>query len=431
MTEARGSPIRADEQLEQLILGTWISDEQFRQAWKPEPDLFFFGPHRDIASVFEDAFPAKRWNETYTIGELQKRGRLHLIGHAERVLEILGGPVLPNPLAEVDRLRELRALRNLRKCVVEVDGYIAAGERLSQVQERMRGALEQSIAGVGLPLVTGRELMSQLGDDLSERSPLSFCSTGWRELDSRTGAMRSGWVWLWGADTSWGKTAVCAQIVDINLHFGKRVLIVTTEDPIRAYRDRLLCRRAGVSFTRLRDRKLDRYDVGAMTHHAGKLEDGLFFLDGSGVPVETLEGQIRAACAAHKIHLVIVDYIHATETEREFRDRSQEIRFIGRRFTSAIKRSRAAGLMFAQLTMQEGRPNKEWVRDCKDLVKAAETVIIGYEDKSFTKFVSVEKAKFGRKGMTIEVGWNNRTANFKDDVGRDGLELDLYDEDAA
>jgi replicative DNA helicase len=426
--------VRADEKLERLVLGTWVSDERFRQAWQPDPDLFYYRAHQAIGEVFHDAFPAKRWNETYTIAELSKRDLLRVVENGkEGVLDILGGPVLSNPLTDVDKLRELRALRTLRKCALELEGGIAGGERLAQAQERMRGALEQSIAGVGLPLITGRDLMSSLIADLkAERAPVSFCTTGWRDVDKRTGGLRFRWVALGGSDTSWGKTAWTAQMIDVNLHFRKHVLVVTTEDDPQDYRNRLACRRAGVTFTRLRDRTFDQWDIGALSRVAAELEDGLFILDGRGVPIETLEGQIRAACAAYKIHLVIVDYIHATECERDFHgNRPNEIRYIGRKYTTAIKRSGAAGFMFAQLTMQQGRPNKEWIRDCKDLVKAAEQVYIGFEDDD-GRHVLIDKAKHGKKGMTIDCPWNNRTANFKDDVGRgEQLTLDADDEEAA
>jgi replicative DNA helicase len=425
---------RVDEALERMVLGTWVADERFRLAWKPEPDLFYSPGTVAIAEVFSEAFGARRWNELFTVAELEKKGKLAAVpGGRQGVLELLGAPMLSNPLADVDKLRELRALRNLRKCAREIEGAVDGGERLAEVQGRMRDAVEQSIAGVGLPLVTGRELMRGLADDLRRREPVTFCTTGLRNIDDQTGGLRRKWITLIGADTSWGKTAWIAMLADVNVRFGKRVLIVTTEDELDSYRDRLLCRRAGVTFTRMRDRSLDEWDIERLVREATNLEDGLFYLSGEGIPVETLAGQIRAACAAHQINLVIFDYLHATVTEKEFTgsERSREIAYIGRTVTSAIKQSRAAGVMFAQLTMPaEGRrPNKESIRDSKDLIKAAEIVLIGYYNHG-ERACSIEKAKFGKKGMQVELPWNDRTANFVDDIGEQ-LELRPQDDEAA
>lgn len=414
--------VRADEKLEAMVLGTWVADERFRLAWKPEPDLFYAPGTQAIAEVFADAFGAKRWNEMFTVAELEKRGKLGSVsGGRNGVVELLtNAPLLSNPLADVDKLRELRALRNLRASARAIEGAVDGGERLAEVQARMRDAVEQSIAGVGLPLVTGRELMQGLADDLKRRQPISFCTTGLRDLDAQTGGLRAGWVAVIGADTSWGKTAWISMLCDRNVFFGKRILIVSTEDPLVAYRDRLLCRRAGVEFTRMRDRVLDSYEINRLVDEAERLEDGLFYLSGEGIPVETLAGQIRAACAAHQINLVVFDYIHAAITEKQFTgsERPREIAYIGRTITSAIKQARAAGVLFAQLTMPtEGRrPTKESIRDSKDLIKAAEIVLIGYYDRG-ERACSVEKAKFGKKGKQLGMPWNDRTANFVDDIG--------------
>jgi replicative DNA helicase len=430
---APAAGVRADEKLEAMVLGTWVSDERFRLAWKPEPDLFYWPGTTAIAEVFAQAFPARRWNEMATLAELEKRGKLASVpGGRQGLLELLATPVLPNPLADVDKLRELRALRNLRTSARAIEGAVDAGERLADVQGRMRDAVEQSIAGVGLPLVTGRELMRGLAEDLKRRAPITFCTFGLRELDAQTGGLRSGWVALIGSDTSWGKTSWISMLCDLNVYFGKRVLIVSTEDPLVAYRDRLLCRRAGVEFTRMRDRTLDEFEINRLVHEAEHLEDGLFYLSGEGVPVETLAGQIRAACAAHQINLVVFDYLHAAVAEKQFTERPREIAYIGRTITSAIKQARAAGILFAQLTMPtEGRrPTKEAIRDSKDLIKAAEIVLIGYYDRG-ERAVSVEKAKFGIKGKQLGMPWNDRTANFVDDLGG-MLELrEQHDDEAA
>src|SRR5690606_40381223 len=53
-------------------------------------------------------------------------------------------------------------------------------------------------------------------------------------------------IWVFGADTSWGKSSLFVSVADENLRRGKRILIVSAEDPPSLYGDRLLSRRAQV-----------------------------------------------------------------------------------------------------------------------------------------------------------------------------------------
>src|SRR5688572_30202023 len=61
------------------------------------------------------------------------------------------------------------------------------------------------------------------------------CPTGNYELDRVTGGLKPGFVWVFGADTSWGKSSFLIMIADECIRRGKRVLIVSAEDSEQIY----------------------------------------------------------------------------------------------------------------------------------------------------------------------------------------------------
>ena len=423
---------RHDANVERMVLASWVSDSNFRQGWDPESELFYLPEHKEIAAVFHDNFGAERWNEVYTVAELEKRDKLHQLGGRERILEVLCAPALSDPHGDIERLRELKALRELNHEAYEIQRAISQGERLHEVQARMRGAVEHSVTAVGVPLLTGRDLMHQVMGHLTAEGPVSYCSTGWRELDRAIGGFRGKKVWVLGADTSVGKSSWVCQVVNVNRKRGRRVLVVTVEDEAELYGWRLACADSLVNFERFRDRRLTEDEWINVTASIKDLaaDENYCVIDASGgVPIEHLAGQIRAVVIARHIHLVVLDYAQAAICSTPFRTRVDEIRHIGRTFTNAVKGAGAAGIINSQVTVEEGkRLTKKNIRDCRDLANAAEGILL-MELVEERRQVKVEKGKIGGAGEIMEAPWNPISACFVPDVGG---QLDLgYDEDAA
>ncbi len=410
-----------DSDLEQLVLSAWITDSNFRQAWKPEPELFFLRPHVEIATVFEAAYPAERWNEAFTVAELTKSGKLQAVGSRDEVYHILAAPSLANPFADVERLRELHTLRQLLLQVGRVGIEIKAGARLHEAQALLQEAVESSVTGAGVPVLTARDLMDDVVEHVSSDAPIEYCTTGIQALDDATGGIQRKKVWVLAATTGWGKSSWAVMIVDENLKHGIRVLVVTVEDDREVWAFRIACRRARVNFDRFLRRQLKPYEVSEVMRHANELAEceNLYFIDATeGVSVERLGGQIRALCVAHKIHLALVDYAQAAISEGD-RKRNDEVRHIGRTFTNAIKGGGAGGAIFSQVTKDAtGRVTGDSIRDSKDLAMAAEGVLVGQKDKGGGKSIKVWKMKLARGGDVVDAIWDPISACFNSDISQ-------------
>lgn len=291
-------------------------------------------------------------------------------------------------------------------------------------------------------VLTVRELIEQSGLRALTRERVETCTTGNYRIDDTTGGFKGGFVWLMAADTSWGKSSWLISIADENIKRGKRVLIVSAEDDEALYGDRLLVRRARVDYKRFRRgrRHLSRDDQSKITAVMAKAEDVPVFLDGRGRSIEVISRQIVKLIREEGIDLVALDYVQALDNEKQQQDRRNQLTYIGRRFTDAVKSEGKAGLVLSQVTLDPKNPkkipDKSAVRDCRDLVNAADVVIMGCEpDKPIMsggrqvadvgqKCMLLEKVKDGPRGGIYPMQWDPLSACFDVVVDPEAERLD-------
>lgn len=272
-----------------------------------------------------------------------------------------------------------------------------------------------------------RELLEASGARAQSRERGTRGTTGHYQLDDLTGGLRPGHNWVIAAETSWGKTSLIISIADENLHRGKRVLIVSFEDPAQIYGDRLLCRRAKIDAKHLRDRRLLPLERDAMAETIRKAEDVPVYIEAGNTPIERLVQQVRRVVKRETIDIVVWDYLQEVKTERRFQD--ERVRF---RETAAVLRDvgRELGcctMILSQITEMTGKkyPDKNSIRESRDVANAAEHILIGYTLEEAilddhgkpvipigTKCIKVDKSKDGQKG-TVAMAWNEMSACFE------------------
>jgi replicative DNA helicase len=295
----------------------------------------------------------------------------------------------------------------------------------------------------GPRLLTVQQLL--IGSQKRATSPKKqgVITTGNWRIDRHTGGIQPGHGWILAAETSWGKTAFALSVADENLKLGKVVLIVATEDDESIYGDRLLARRSGVEASRIRDHKLDAVDHQKIALVVQKGEKTPIYLDARDIPEKELCEQIAAMVREYQVALVIVDYLQTIPASKTYQDERVRFRETAQRITHTCKSSKTPLILCSQITPDETNkmPGKYRVRESKDVVNAAEAVLMGFElqsdwtdpknpDHHFTagtKCINIDKAKVGTKGV-VALNWNQRTANFDAEYQRDHAHdyLDQY-----
>ena len=270
-----------------------------------------------------------------------------------------------------------------------------------------------------------------------ERSLSKFhkatCITGHHMIDDATGGLKPGFVWVFGADTSWGKSSFLIMMADENIKKGRRVLIVSAEDDEKIYGDRLLIRRSRVSADRFRKRTLEQAEKDAIANVVGSGEDEPCFFDARGRSVEWVCARVADLIKEYEIDVVAFDYLQAFDSDKRHEDRRIQVGYIARALTNVVKLANVSGIIFSQITIQEGKshPDKHSIRENRDVSNAAEVVMLGFTpekpikskgqelDCVGKKCIFVDKVKDGPRGGTYVMNWNDDCACFDASVSEE------------
>jgi replicative DNA helicase len=254
------------------------------------------------------------------------------------------------------------------------------------------------------------------------------CVTGHWDMDRITGGFRPGFVWVFGADTSWGKSSFVIMVADENIRAGKRVLIVSSEDDKAIYGDRLLLRRSRVSADNFKAQTFTLQERAALDKVVDESEDKPVYFDARGRSVEWVASRTKVLIKEHGIDLVAFDYLQAFDSDKRHQDRRNQVSYIARALTDVTKTLGVAGIICSQLTMQEGKahPDKHSIRESRDVANAAEVVALGFTpDKPIKRktdgvqladagdrCVFLDKVKDGARGALLRMSWDDNSACF-------------------
>lgn len=297
-----------------------------------------------------------------------------------------------------------------------------AGTKIVQLDERRK----EDAARV----LTVRQILEAAGARARAGVQDGACTTAHYALDYATGGIRPGHGWVFAAETNWGKSSWLVAVTDENIRAGKRVLIVSNEDDESIYGNRLLCRRSQVAASRIRSGKLhsdDEHKIDAVVRDA---ETVPVFLDARGKTAEWTAKQVDRLIVEEKIDLVAYDYLQEFSAARPQENHRLTVKYVAGVLRKVVKLRNKASIIFSQITVdasvKRAYPDRNMIRDCRDVANAAEVILIGYTpDKAVedsggnvivpagAKAIFVDKVKDGPKGFAVLGDWDDDTASFK------------------
>lgn len=408
------------------VIGAWFYDPKFRAAWVPEPALFMLQTHRAMADVM--AARGVELDDGALTLELRRLGKLQLFDDgAHGVAQIIHGTTgVLDPWETLRELRELVALRALRAGLIdalrELDQDLDLGKAKTSVANALVATESANPAKV---LQLRQALADEMGRMLGGPRARG-CATGSVALDKATGGLRPGDVWAVGAPTNWGKSSYLCSLFRAAVAQGLRMLIVSGEDPVGLYAQRLITGWTAVSAWRAREGVLWADERAQVSSGLTGVPDFPFFIDAVGRSTEAIAADIRSTLACADVPgsswIVAVDYLQAFKSQLKHQDRRIEVTYCARQFTDAIKRAGAAGVLFSQVTMVEGKPK---MREADDIINAAEVGLYGQREKSAQldhdgrkqglheeRSFMVAKIKNGPSGFTVPLSWDAHSAAF-------------------
>jgi replicative DNA helicase len=285
---------------------------------------------------------------------------------------------------------------------------------------------------------TVRDVLAASGNRALSRDKADTYTTGHYKLDQITGGFQPSFAWLFGADTSWGKSSFLISLCDENIRLGRKCLIVSSEDSEEIYGDRLMARRTRVDALAYRDRRLTLDDSRKVTAEMAKGEQKPFYISAfgdesakgrarDGWPLEELLPHLGKLVREQQIGWIGFDYIQEFSTKKRFQDERLKYKWLAGMMRRFIRVLKIRGCIFSQLTVTSETkiPTRANIRECRDIANGSDVILLGFEPDvdvktkdgavavpAGQKCVSVDKVKNGPRGAKIPMQWDSHSACF-------------------
>jgi replicative DNA helicase len=287
-------------------------------------------------------------------------------------------------------------------------------------------------------VLTVRDILIASGERAMSKERADTLTMGHYKLDRLTGGFRPAMTWLFGADTSWGKSSFLISVCDENIKRKRRCLIVSSEDTEETYGDRLMVRRAKVNAQNYRDHKLEPEEIRRVTQQQNDSEDMPVFVPAyaregekgkanDGWPLEELLPHLGKICREQKIDLIAFDYLGEFTTKKRFPDERLKYKWMAGMMRKFIRVLKLRGIIFSQLTISSDTkiPNRHNIRECRDVANGSDGILIGFEPdvdikdrdghvivEAGQKCIHGDKVKNGPRGWKVPMRWNSDHACF-------------------
>ena len=212
-----------------------------------------------------------------------------------------------------------------------------------------------------------KELIPEAIDEIEAQQNLGTISglaTGFPDLDKLIGGLKAGEVITIAGRPSLGKSALSMNITDnVACELGIPVGVFSLEMTRQSLTKRLLCSRARVNSSAVRDGFLAERDFPKLTAAAGKLSKSNIRIDDSaGLTIMEIRARARIMYQQHGVRLFVIDYLQlAHGTKRDGKQtREREVAEISEGTKALAKELNVPVIVLSQLNRDcEREKNKK------------------------------------------------------------------------
>ena len=214
-------------------------------------------------------------------------------------------------------------------------------------------------------------------------------STGFEELDKKTGGFRAGDLIILAGRPSMGKTSLAMNIAEhVAIEKKMPVAVFSMEMSAEQLAVRVLASFGRVNQQNLRDGKLDDTDWSRLSSALGLVREARLYIDETGglSPLE-LRARARRIAARHGLSLMVVDYIQLMQVPGS-ENRTNEISEISRNLKSLAKELKIPIIALSQLNRgveqrDNKRPRMSDLRESGGIEQDADVVAFIYRDEVY------------------------------------------------
>lgn len=394
-----------DLKLEQALLGCILleggSDTMAQCIQeKVRADCFYSAKHRLIfekmLKLYEAATPI---DEVILRDELIRTGQFEEIGSDAYLFDLTGQISTTAHMPHyIERIKEYHLLRELiRLSNQTVEGVYENPSDVTafieEIEQKIYRISEDRISDSAVPIKkTVEEAMRMIYQMYEHRGEITGTTTGFIDLDKMTTGWHPAEMIVVAARPSMGKTSIALNMVEGALfpRNGEPAasLVFSLEMPSEQLAVRLLCSRARVNMSKLREGFLPKEKQQDLVRVANEFKQApLFVDDSSGLTILEIRAKARRLSNQVKLGLIMVDYLQLVAGTDPKVPREQQIAEISRGMKGMAKELGVPVIVLAQLNRESEKekrqPRMSDLRESGSIEQDADVILLISKPREF------------------------------------------------
>ena len=330
-----------------------------------DDDFFYLERHQLIWRAMRQLYSAGTPIDMLTLpAELEKMGRLQQVGGREYIFELMESVASSaNVEWNLEHLRDKFVLRKLIRMSSDtikraMDVSSAPDEVLQSAERAVFAIAEKQVKNSLRPI---ENFVTPLLDRLNNRKDgITGIPTGLTELDELTNGLQNSDLIILAARPGVGKTSFALTIAaNAAIDFNRHVAFFSLEMDGVQLAQRLLCSRAQVDQSKLRNGKLNRDEMNKLIAHVAPINQSpLFVDDNADLGIMELMSKARDLKRQGKLDLLLIDYLQLMKTGKE-ENRAVAIGAISRGLKILAKELHIPVIALAQLSRKVEEKGRE------------------------------------------------------------------------
>lgn len=331
-------------------------------------------------------------------------------------------PVAVNVSHYIEKVRDLALKRRLAELGNAIFKKALAGDDLSgnDVSDfALQSLIDLGAASNGTMNMPVSEVIQSIVADLSDNASAAGkvpgTKTGFFDLDSLTGGLRPGQLWVIAARPGLGKSALAGNIAVNVAMQGVRVQIFSMEMSAEQLAMRWLAAKSKLSLKRLEHYKVQAHEWKQIHEAAEKIYKlGIDIYDRGGLSNVELARLCRQFKAQNNTGLIIVDYLQLAHGQHP-KNKVQDTGDVSRTLKEIAMNLKIPVIGLSQLNREAEkveRPGLRHLRESGNIEQDADVVVmLSNTDDPTLKFIDVLKQRQGPRG-NLRLYWSGELTSF-------------------
>ncbi|MCD8390980.1 MAG: replicative DNA helicase [Firmicutes bacterium] len=383
------------KEAEQAVIGSAITKSECvaEIADVITPDDFYFYANKEIFTAIMDLFDSNIMVDFVSVSDkLAQKNKLDAVGGVEYLRSLIDVPTTYNVVYYSDIIKEKSLRRRLiaNTNIIKEKAY-GDGSDMDNVLQSAEELIYEVAAEDSSDLLPISDILlgsyQQLIEDASKPGGLTGLSTGYTQLNKRTGGFHGGELLIIAGRPGMGKSSFAVNIAEhVSINDNKPVAIFNLEMPKEQIVNRIICSQAYVDSNSINTGTLKAEDWERIGDVINSIAKAPLYIDDT--PSMT-PAKIKAKCIRLKqtrgLELVVVDYLQLMQSGGKHDSRQQEISEISRSLKILAKELDVPVIALSQLsrateTRSDKRPMLSDLRESGAIEQDADMVMFLYRE---------------------------------------------------